>query len=217
MSGALDGVRVLDFSHALAGPFCTMILADLGADVVKLEQPDGGDRSRRNGPFVDGIASKFASVNRGKRSIVVDLKKPEGQELGVRLASSADVLVQNFAPGAMARLGLDYETLAAVNPRLVYVSCSGFGATGPWADRIGVDPIIQAMAGAMSITGDKDGAPVRVGYSMVDLGGGMWMAMGAWPPCASAPRVARAVRGHLAARGASRTARERHHAVYRRR
>jgi CoA:oxalate CoA-transferase len=177
-TGALAGVRVLDCTHALAGPYAGMLLADLGADVVKVEQPDGGDRSRRNGPFVDGMSAKFGSVNRGKRSIVLDLKHPAGKDLALRLVDAADVLVQNFAPGVMDRLGLGYAALSERNPRLVYASCTGFGETGSYAKRLGVDPIIQAMSGAMSITGEPDGPPVRVGYSMCDLGGGMFLAMG---------------------------------------
>jgi len=176
-AGALGGVKVLDFSHALAGPYCTMILADLGADVLKVEHPGGGDRTRR---FTDGdedFSAYFGSVNRGKKSVVIDLKNPSGLELAKRLAAEADVLVHNLGPGVFERLGMDYETLAATNPRLIFAQVTGFGADGPWADRTGVDPVIQALSGSMSITGEPDGGPVRVGYSIVDLSGGVWMAM----------------------------------------
>lgn len=175
--GALDGVKVLDFSHALAGPYCTMILADLGADVLKVEHPGGGDRTRR---FTDGdeeFSAYFGSVNRGKQSIVIDLKNPAGRELATRLAAEADVLVENFGPGVAERLGLDYDTLSGLNPRLIFACVTGFGADGPWAQRTGVDPVIQALSGSMSITGEPDGSPVRVGYSIVDLSGGVWLAM----------------------------------------
>jgi CoA:oxalate CoA-transferase len=175
--GALSGVKVLDFSHALAGPYCTMILADLGADVLKVEHPGGGDRTRR---FTDGeedFSAYFGSVNRGKKSIVIDLKNPAGQELAKRLATEADVLVHNLGPGVFERLGLDYETLSALNPRLIFACVTGFGADGPWAERTGVDPVIQALSGSMSVTGEPDGGPVRVGYSIVDLSGGVWLAM----------------------------------------
>jgi len=175
--GALSGVKVLDFSHALAGPYCTMILADLGADVLKVEHPGGGDRTRR---FTDGdeeFSAYFGSVNRGKKSVVIDLKNPAGQELAARLAGEADVLVQNFGPGVAERLGLGYQDLADANSRLIYACVTGFGADGPWAERTGVDPVIQALSGSMSVTGEPNGSPVRVGYSIVDLSGGVWLAM----------------------------------------
>ncbi len=176
--GALEGVRVLDFTHALAGPYGTMILSDLGADVLKVEHPGGGDRTRRYTDGEDDFSAYFGSVNRNKQSVVIDLKHPKGQELAQRLARKADVLVQNFGPGVAERLGLDYETLAGANPRLILAQVTGFGADGPWADRTGVDPVIQALSGSMSITGEPDGGPVRVGYSIVDLAGGVWLAMG---------------------------------------
>jgi CoA:oxalate CoA-transferase len=177
--GALNGVRVLDFTWALAGPFGTMILADLGACVAKVEPPDGvGHSSRTNPPFVDGLSLYFASIHRGKRGMVLDLKNPAGRELALALADKADVVAENFTPGVAERLGLGYETLAARNPRLVYASCAGFGQTGSWAARSGVDGVIQAVSGLMSITGEPDGPPVRVGYSIGDLAAGLYLAIG---------------------------------------
>lgn len=175
--GALAGVKVLDLTHALAGPFCTMILADLGADVVKVEHPNGGDLTRRNGR-IGNFSTYFGSVNRGKRGILLDLKNSAGQEVAKRLADQADVLAVNFSPGVVERMGLDYASLAARNPRLIYAICSGYGQTGRWAKRQGIDPIIQAVSGIMNITGEPDGPPVRVGYSIGDMGGGVFLAMG---------------------------------------
>ncbi len=180
MSGSLAGVRVVDLTWYLAGPYATMILADLGAEVVKIERPDG-DPVRGNGPFYDAAgaySSYFMSVNRGKRSVVVDLKHPRGRELLLELAARADVLVENFLPGTMARLGLGYETLAARNPRLIYAALSGFGQTGPYADRPALDVIVQAMAGTMSITGEPDGEPMRAGASIGDVTGALYAAIG---------------------------------------
>jgi crotonobetainyl-CoA:carnitine CoA-transferase CaiB-like acyl-CoA transferase len=180
-AGALTGVRVLDLSHQLAGPYSTMILADLGADVVKVEQPGGGDYSRRGAGYgrqVDGVRGYFASINRGKRSIVLDLKNPAGKQTALELADQADVFVENMSAGAIERLGMSYPTISARNPRIVYASCSAFGQMGQYAGRKGIDPIIQAISGAMSINGDPGGPPVRVGFSISDIGAGMWMAMG---------------------------------------
>jgi crotonobetainyl-CoA:carnitine CoA-transferase CaiB-like acyl-CoA transferase len=173
---ALDGIRVLDFTHVLAGPFCTMILADLGAEVLKVEHPAGGDLGRRAGG--DQFGTYFGSLNRGKLGAVLDLKQPEGLELAVRLAEKADVLVQNYGPGSFEAMGLGYEALSRRNPGLIYASVTGFGHDGPWADRPGVDPLIQAISGLMSITGEPDGPPVRVGYSATDIAGGVWLAIG---------------------------------------
>ncbi len=164
----LRDVLVLDFTRVLAGPFCTMTLADLGARVVKIESP-GGDEARGMGPFKGGNSLYFASINRGKESVVLDLKHPAGRDAATALAARADVLVENFRPGAMRRLGLDYETLAKINPRLIYASLSGFGQTGPYRDRGAYDVIIQAMSGMMGITGELDGPPTRVGASIGDL------------------------------------------------
>ncbi len=178
-AGALDGLVVLDLTRVLSGPFATMTLADLGADVVKVEQPGTGDDTRQWGPPFQGEeAAYFLSVNRNKRSLAVDLKSPEGLELVRELARRADVVVENFRPGTAARLGLGYEELAAENPGLVYASISGYGQTGPDANRAGYDAIAQARSGIMSVTGEADGPPVRVGVSSADLTAGMWAVIG---------------------------------------
>jgi CoA:oxalate CoA-transferase len=179
MPGPLAGVRVLDFTHALAGPFGTMILADLGAEVILVSRmTERDDEKRGNGPFVNGRSTYRFSVERGKRNVQLDLKKPEGLELALRLAEKSDVLTENFSPGTMDRLGLGYEVVARRNPRLIYASCSGHGQTGPYAERGAVDIIAQAMSGLMSITGEPDGRPMRVGASYGDSLGGSYLAMG---------------------------------------
>jgi CoA:oxalate CoA-transferase len=178
MSGPLEGLRVLDFSWFLAGPFATMILADLGAEVVKVEAPGKGDPSRAAGPFIGDLSAYFLSVNRGKRSIALDLKTEQGRAQAARLAARADVLVENFVPGTMARWGLDYGSLRERNPRLIYASCTGFGQAGPRAKQPAFDLIIQALAGTMSITGLPNGEPVRVGFSIGDIGGALFLAVG---------------------------------------
>ena len=167
--GALSGVRVLDFSHALAGPYSTMILADMGADILKVEHPGGGDRTRRYTDGDENFSPYFSSVNRGKHSLVMDIKQPAGRELAHRLVLQADVVVQNMGPGVAERIGLGYDELSALNPRLIYAVVTGFGRDGPWADRVGVDPLIQALSGSMSIVGEPGGSSLRVGYSIVDL------------------------------------------------
>ena len=164
----LDGVLVLDFSRVLAGPFCTMTLGDLGARVVKIE-PLAGDEARGMGPFRGGQSLYFASVNRGKESASLDLKNPLALDVARTLAGRADVLVENYRPGTMQRLGLGYDQLSSLNPGLVYLSLSGFGQTGPYADRGAYDVIVQALSGLMSITGPEDGPPTRVGASLGDL------------------------------------------------
>ena len=177
--GALTGLTVLDLSRVLSGPFATMTLADLGADVVKIEQPGTGDDTRQWGPpFQGGEAAYFLSVNRNKRSLAVDLKSADGLALVRELARRADVVVENFRPGTAARLGLGYDDLAAQNPGLVYASISGYGQTGPDSHRAGYDAIAQARSGIMSVTGEADGPPVRVGVSSADLVAGMWAVIG---------------------------------------
>ena len=176
---ALAGLRVLDLSRILSGPFATMTLADLGADVVKVEQPGSGDDTRQWGPpFQGDQAAYFLSVNRNKRSLAVDLKSDEGRAAVLELAARADVVVENFRPGTAARLGLGYEDIAAINPRVVYASISGYGQTGPDAQRPGYDAIAQARSGLMSVTGPADGPPVRVGVSSTDLTAAMWALVG---------------------------------------
>jgi crotonobetainyl-CoA:carnitine CoA-transferase CaiB-like acyl-CoA transferase len=178
-SGPLAGVRVLDLSRILSGPFATMIFADLGADVIKLENPRTGDDTREWAPPYQGDQSAyFLSVNRNKRGVAVDLKTEQGRDIALRLADGADVLVENFRPGTASRLGLGYDQLTARNPRLIYASISGFGQTGPSASEPGYDAIAQALGGLMSVTGEADGEPVRVGNSAADLGAAMWAAIG---------------------------------------
>jgi crotonobetainyl-CoA:carnitine CoA-transferase CaiB-like acyl-CoA transferase len=178
-TGPLAGLRVLDLSRILSGPFATMILADLGAEVIKLENPIGGDDTREWAPPYQGDQSAyFLSINRNKRGIAVDLKTDAGREIAVCLADGADVLVENFRPGAAARLGLGYPELSARNPRLVYASISGYGQTGPDAELPGYDAIAQALGGVVSVTGESAGRPVRVGTPVADLGAAMWAAIG---------------------------------------
>jgi crotonobetainyl-CoA:carnitine CoA-transferase CaiB-like acyl-CoA transferase len=172
-------VRILDLSRILSGPFATMIFADLGADVIKLENPRNGDDTREWAPPYQGDQSAyFLSVNRNKRGIAVDLKTARGREIALRLVDRADVLVENFRPGTAARLGLGYDDLHARNPGLIYASISGFGQTGPYSSEPGYDAIAQALGGIMSVTGEADGEPVRVGNSAADLGAAMWAAIG---------------------------------------
>ncbi|HET9976340.1 MAG TPA: CaiB/BaiF CoA-transferase family protein [Burkholderiaceae bacterium] len=184
--GALDGVRVLDLSRVLAGPWCTQTLADLGADVIKVERPGSGDDTRSWGPpFLPGRdgrdtheAAYYLGANRNKRSITVDIARPEGQALIRRLAARADVFVENFKVGDMARYGLDAAALRALNPRLVYCSITGFGQTGPYRDRAGYDYAVQGLGGLMSVTGERDdlpgGGPQKVGVAVADLFTGMY-------------------------------------------
>ncbi|HEV7167922.1 MAG TPA: CaiB/BaiF CoA-transferase family protein [Micrococcaceae bacterium] len=176
---ALQDLLVLDLTRILSGPFATMTLADLGADVIKIEQPGQGDDTRQWGPPFQGEeAAYFLAVNRNKRSLAVDLKSPEGLAAVRRLALKADVIVENFRPGTAARLGLGYEELSRENPGLVFASISGYGQTGPDAHRPGYDAIAQARSGIMSVTGEMDGPPVRVGVSSADLVAGMWATIG---------------------------------------
>jgi crotonobetainyl-CoA:carnitine CoA-transferase CaiB-like acyl-CoA transferase len=170
---ALHGIRVLDVGQVMAGPFCAMQLADLGADVIKVEPPDG-DSSRQMGTRAGTDSTGFAAVNRGKRGIVLDLKTPAGKDVLVRLAARADILIENFRPGVMKSLGLDYPALAATNPRLIYASISGYGQTGPDADRGGFDLIAQGASGLMSVTGEPGGPPVKAGVPITDLGAGLF-------------------------------------------
>ena len=175
----LDGIRVVDLSRVVSGPFCTMTLADMGADVIKIEEPGRGDESRAFGPpFLGGESPYFLSINRNKRSCTVNLKCEDGRAVLHRLVARADVLVQNFRPGAMERLGLDYAELAARHPRLVYCSISGFGDSGPDAARPGYDLIVQGESGLMDLTGEPDGPPTRVGTSIADLTTGLMAAQG---------------------------------------
>ena len=169
---------MLDLTRVLAGPFCSMILGDMGAEVIKIEEPGKGDDTRSWPPFVDGEATYFLSVNRGKKSITVNLKAAEGRQLLERLVRKSDVVLENFRTGTMERLGLGYKRLAKLNPRLVYCAISGFGESGPESHRAGYDLIVQAESGIMDITGFEDGAPVKVGTSIADLVAGMSAAHG---------------------------------------
>ncbi|MCU1672390.1 MAG: Formyl-CoA transferase [Frankiales bacterium] len=173
-SGPLAGLLVADFSRVLAGPFATMMLADLGARVVKVERPDGGDDSRTYGPFVDGRSLYFARVNRGKESVALDLKDPADLAVARSLATRADVLVENYRPGVMARLGLGWAGLQPLAPELVYCSISGFGHTGPWRERPAYDAVVQGMSGIMGVTGSPDGPPVKPGVPVADLSAGLY-------------------------------------------
>ena len=177
--GPLSGVKVLDLSRVLAGPLCGALLGDLGAEVTKVEMPGAGDDSRHFAPHINGESSYFMMLNRGKRGITLNLKSDEGRDLLHRLVRDTDILIENYRPGVTARLGIDYDTLAAVNPRLVYVSISGFGQTGPLAHRPAYDHIIQAMGGIMSLTGWPGTGPTRVGESIGDVVAGMYGSYGA--------------------------------------
>jgi crotonobetainyl-CoA:carnitine CoA-transferase CaiB-like acyl-CoA transferase len=173
--GPLDDIRVIEFCQVAAGPFCGMLLADMGADVIKVESP-GGDTLRAWPPITDGMSENFVSVNRNKRSVVLDLKSPDGIEAARRLVRGADVMVENFRPGVLARLGLDYNTLAADHPDLVYCSISAYGQTGPRATEGGFDLTVQAMSGIMSVTGEAGGAPVKCGVPLSDFSAGLYGA-----------------------------------------
>jgi CoA:oxalate CoA-transferase len=175
----LDGVKVLDLARVLSGPLCAAMLGDLGAEVIKVEHPRGGDDSRSFGPFIDGESNYFMMLNRGKRSVALDLKSDEGRAFVHALVAQVDVVVENFRPGVTERLGLDFATLREINPRLVYVSISGFGQEGPLAQRAAYDHIIQAMSGIMTVTGWPDGPPTRVGDAVADVLAGIYGAFGA--------------------------------------
>ena len=174
---ALDGLRVLDVTQVMAGPFCAMLLCDLGADVIKVEPPSG-DSTRQMPGAVAGDSPSFNAVNRGKRSVVLNLKTSGGRDAFVRLARSTDIVIENYRPGVMAALGLDYPTLSALNPRVIYASISGYGQTGPSRDKGGFDLIAQGVAGIMSVTGEAGGAPVKAGVPLTDLGAGLFATVG---------------------------------------
>jgi crotonobetainyl-CoA:carnitine CoA-transferase CaiB-like acyl-CoA transferase len=175
----LDGITVLDLTRVLSGPYCTMLLADMGARVIKVEQPGKGDDTRAWGPpFLEGESAYFLSINRNKESVTLDFKQAEGRAVLEQLIAKADVLVENFRPGTLTKLGLDYATLAKKHPRLIYCSISGFGHTGPRWKQPGYDAVMQAEGGLMSITGAADGPPYRLGVAIVDIVSGMFAAYG---------------------------------------
>jgi formyl-CoA transferase len=174
----LEGIRVIDLSRVLAGPYATLLLADMGAEVIKVEEPGRGDDTRAWPPFVGGEATYFMSVNRGKKSLTLNLKAEAGKTILRRLVEGADVLLENFRPGTLERLGFGYEAVRRLNPRLVYCSISGFGETGPEASRPGYDLIVQGESGLMDLTGFPDGPPVKVGNSIADLASGTMAAHG---------------------------------------
>jgi CoA:oxalate CoA-transferase len=175
---ALEGIRVLDFTRVLAGPFCTMMLADLGAEVIKVERPGTGDDSRHFGPFVGEESAYFMSINRNKKSVTLNLKDPLAVDIVKRMIKNIDVVVENFRPGVMEKLGLGYEVLKEINPRLVYASSSGFGHTGPYSQLPAYDLILQGMGGIMSITGPDKDHPTKVGSSIADIFAGTFCAIG---------------------------------------
>ena len=185
LPGALDGIRIVDFSRVLAGPYCAMLLADYGADVIKIEQPGNGDPTRQWGPpwvgggeMTDaappGVSAYYLTANRNKRGMTLNLKAAEGQAVARRLVAAADVVIENFMPGTMATFGLDYETLAATQPGLIYCAITGYGQTGPYRDRPGYDFMIQAEGGIMSITGPAGGEPHKVGVAIVDISAALY-------------------------------------------
>src|SRR5262245_48931626 len=174
----LDGVRVIDLTRVVAGPYCTMMLGDMGAEVLKIEEPEHGDDSRGWGPFIEGWGSFFLALNRSKKSVALDLKSARGAEALRRLAATADVLIENFRPGSLRELGFGYEQMAELNPRLVYCSIAGYGQTGPHAHLPGYDAVIQGEAGIMDMTGFPDGEPTRVGVAITDYLAGLYAVQG---------------------------------------
>ena len=169
MASPLEGLVILDMTRFLSGPFCTMLLGDMGAEVIKIEPPEIGDDTRAWAPFIGGQGSYYLSTNRNKKSLCVDTRQGKGKEVLRRMVGKADVFVENFKPGLMDRLGLDFKSLIALNPRLIYCSISGFGQTGPYRERPGYDQILQGMSGLMSITGTEESGPVRVGLAIGDI------------------------------------------------
>ena len=174
----LSGVRILDLTRVVAGPYCTMMLGDMGAEVLKIEEPAHGDDTRAWGPFKDGHSSFYLQLNRSKKSVALDLKTPQGAATLRELIATADVLIENFRPGSLAQLGFGYAEAAAMNPRLVYCSISGYGQTGPYAQLPGYDAVIQGEAGIMDMTGSPDGEPTRVGVAITDYLAGLYASQG---------------------------------------
>jgi formyl-CoA transferase len=199
-SGALAGLRVIDLTQVMAGPFCTMLLADLGADVIKIEPPQG-DSTRTMPGAVGTDSPSFNAVNRGKRSVVLNLKTTEGVDAAKALARDADILVENYRPGALDKLGLGYRDLSAINPRLIYASISGYGQTGPQRQKGGFDLVAQGVSGIMSVTGEPGGAPVKSGIPLTDLGAGLFATIGILAALEHRHKTGpRPAGGHVAAR-----------------
>ena len=178
-AGPLTGIKVVDFSRVLAGPYASQILGDLGAEVIKVEEPDKGDASRNNPPFVGGESHYFVSINRNKQSIAVDLKCPDGKQVALDLMRRCDIVIENFRPGVMTRLGLDYDSVKTANPGVIYCSISGFGPTGPMAGAPAYNEVMQALTGLMSMNGEEDGPPMKLGVPVGDMGGGLFAVIGA--------------------------------------
>jgi len=174
----LEGIKVLDLSRVLAGPYCTMLLADLGAEVIKVEMPDVGDDARAFGPFLGTESAYFMSINRNKQSITLNLKLPEAQDIFRQMIGQYDILVENFRPGTMEKLGLGYDVLRQINPRLIYAAISGFGHSGPYMHKAAYDVVVQGMGGIMSITGTPEGPPTRVGASIGDINAALFATIG---------------------------------------
>lgn len=177
MAGPLEGIKVIDLTWVLSGPFATMVLSDLGAEVIKIERPKVGDIARGNGPHVNGISTYFLSLNRGKKSVTLNLTSKRGKDTFLKLVEHVDVVVENFVPGTMKKLGLDYEKIRQHNPQIIYAACSGFGQTGPYATKPAFDVIVQAMGGIMSITGERGGPPIRPGASLGDIAAGLFLCI----------------------------------------
>ncbi len=177
MAGPLEGIRVLDMTQVLFGPFSTMLLSDMGAEIIKIERPEVGDIARGNGPFVRGLSTYFLSLNRGKKSVTLNLATDRGVAVFLELVKNADILVQNYTPGTMEKLGLSYEEVREHNPAIIYVAGSGFGQDGPYAQKPAFDVVIQAMGGIMSITGEEGGPPVRPGASYGDIAAGLFLCV----------------------------------------
>ena len=177
-SDALEGIRVADFSHNRAGPVCTMLLGDMGAEIIKVEAPPRGDSIRQFGAKVGGEGLDYLTANRNKRSLALNLQSDTGRRIARRLVSYVDVVVENFRPGVMKRLGLDYNAVSGVNPRIVYASVSGWGQTGPYASRPGYDQVAQGVSGLMSVTGTTESGPLRVGVPIGDMVAGIYAAFG---------------------------------------
>ncbi|OGO44785.1 MAG: carnitine dehydratase [Chloroflexi bacterium RBG_16_60_22] len=177
MGKPLEGIRVLDLTWVLSGPYSTMILGDLGAEVIKIERPEVGDIGRGNGPHVNGVSTYFLSLNRGKKSVVLNLASPKGREIFLRLVKQADIVVSNYVPGTMEKLGIGYDVVKKHNPGIIYALCSGFGQNGPYKDKPAFDVIVQAMGGIISITGEPGRPPVRPGASLGDITAGLYMTI----------------------------------------